>query len=137
MLFRSDEVAGKLDGLLARGMERRQHLLADRQKRLQIASPEAKVAMAQDRTKVYHARMEKSMQALLERSRLKLGSRVSKLSAMNPLSVLERGYGVVERDGRILSSAKSMAVGDVVTLRVSDGKAQAEIRSIEMKNNEN
>ncbi|MBO5904050.1 MAG: exodeoxyribonuclease VII large subunit, partial [Clostridia bacterium] len=137
LLGRLDEMAGKLDGLLGRGMERRQHLLADRQKRLQIASPEAKVSMAQDRTRVYHARMEKSMKTLLERSRLQLGSRVSKLSAMNPLSVLERGYGVVERDGRILSSVKDMAVGDMVTLRVSDGKAQAEIRSIEMKNNEN
>ncbi len=137
LLGRLDEMAGRLDGLLARGMERRQHLLADRQKRLQIASPEAKVALAQDRTKVYHARMEKSMQALLERSRLKLGERVAKLSAMNPLAVLERGYGVVERDGRVLSSVKDMAVGDHVTLRVSDGEAQAVIRSIKLKNNEN
>ena len=44
------------------------------------------------------------------------------LDAMSPLKVLGRGYAIAQKaDGTVLSSVKSAAPGDPITLRLSDG----------------
>ena len=44
------------------------------------------------------------------------------LDAMSPLKVLGRGYAIAQKaDGKVLSSVKSAAPGDPITLRLSDG----------------
>ena len=52
------------------------------------------------------------------------------LQAMNPLAVLERGYGAVSQDGRFLSSVETLKCGDRITVRLSDGCADAEVLSV-------
>ena len=58
----------------------------------------------------------------LERSQIEgLGRR---LSALNPLAVLGRGYAVVthKREDRIVSSKSSVKAGDDLSVRVTDGE---------------
>ena len=61
----------------------------------------------------------------------RLGASVGKLNALNPLSVLSRGFSAVYgADGAIIKSTDQMTVGDTVTFRVADGDALAEIREV-------
>ncbi len=48
-------------------------------------------------------------------------SLTARLSALNPLSVLSRGYAIAEKDGQPLRSAKVVTVGDKITLQFQDG----------------
>lgn len=52
---------------------------------------------------------------------------VEGLNALNPLSVLARGYAVVESEGGCIRRMNDVDVGDVVTVRISDGKFKAKI----------
>lgn len=52
-----------------------------------------------------------------------------KLEALNPLSVIARGYSVTQRNGKTLSAISNVNIGDVITVRLSDGSISAEVKS--------
>ena len=55
---------------------------------------------------------------------------ISMVSKLSPLEVLKRGFAVVEKSQKRVTSVKEVAVGDDVVLRLDDGKAVAEIKNI-------
>ena len=51
-----------------------------------------------------------------------------RLLAYSPQRTLERGFALIEDEkGSVLSSAREVETGDIVTIRFADGTAQAEI----------
>lgn len=63
-----------------------------------------------------------------ERELHRLGSA---LALLNPASVLDRGYAIVTTpDGRIVSDARRLAVGNDVALRFARGRAEARITAV-------
>lgn len=59
--------------------------------------------------------------------RSELDRRWTKVDALNPAGVLERGYACVRMEGRVLSSAKELAPGMRIDIRLRDGSARAEV----------
>ena len=96
-----------------------------------LSSPERLFAAVEDRLHAMTAELENRQNGLLERKHTELAIVLSKLEALNPLSVLARGFGVVEKDGRVVRSAKELVVGDSISLRLSDGNALATVNKIE------
>ena len=59
---------------------------------------------------------------LLERKKSALAGKTAKLDAMNPLSVLSRGYGAAfASDGTVITSAAQVEKGSDISLMLSDG----------------
>lgn len=53
----------------------------------------------------------------------------AKLSALDPMKVLTRGYAVVENENKkILSSVESVSKGDNITIKFSDGEILAQVK---------
>ena len=68
---------------------------------------------------------------IVKRSAYGLEGQLAKLEALSPMRVLSRGYAIVEdANGRAVSSAGALAVGDETCLRFSDGQANAEINEV-------
>ena len=79
-------------------------------------------------------RMTLAQENRLALSESRLGSVVGKMDALNPLSVLSRGYTFVSGpDGGILKSARSIKKNDEITLRFTDGEAKATVNSVHRK----
>lgn len=56
---------------------------------------------------------------------------VTKLDALSPLKILQRGYSVTQdAAGNPVASAKSVRVGDSVSVRLSDGVLSCDVREI-------
>lgn len=51
----------------------------------------------------------------------------SGMSNLNPFSVLERGYSLVEKDGSLISKKDDLEIGDKLDLRLSDGNITCEV----------
>lgn len=54
----------------------------------------------------------------------------AKLEALNPVSVLQRGYAIAELDGRIINSVKEIKVDDTFKLTLNDGELKAKVTEI-------
>lgn len=74
---------------------------------------------------------------LLERKKSALAGKTSKLDAMNPLSVLSRGYGAAfASDGTVIRSAAQVEKGSDISLMLSDGTVRATVCDIVMNEKE-
>ncbi len=71
----------------------------------------------------------------LDASRMKFLASAVKLDALNPLSILTRGYfAVFDGDGGVLKSVDDVKIGENVVMQASDGKITAKVESV-TKNN--
>lgn len=68
------------------------------------------------------------MNTLIERKKSSLVSHAAKLDALNPLSVVARGYSAVfDNEGKLIKSISQTKKGDMVSFMVTDGKISAEV----------
>lgn len=75
--------------------------------------------------------------SLLERKKSALAGKTAKLDAMNPLSVLSRGYGAAfASDGTVIRSAAQVEKGSDISLMLSDGTVRATVCDIVMNEKE-
>lgn len=54
---------------------------------------------------------------------------ISKMEALSPVKVLERGYSLVYRDGAVITKSADLHDGDYIEIRMSDGVVRAKILS--------
>ncbi len=66
----------------------------------------------------------------VSKARIKMAGACGRLEALNPLSVLSRGFCIAERDGGVLHTASELSVGDKISVRFADGAALATVTEI-------
>ena len=87
---------------------------------------EARVALDRSMERLQAAAMNK-----IYENRGRLQSATDRIGALNPLSVLTRGYAVIsDAKGNTVTHAEALQAGQNVTLHMQDGSAIAEIKSV-------
>lgn len=94
-------------------------------KRLNLARLEEKLSSAEE--------------SILSEKRHTLSAETGRLNALNPLSVIQRGYSAVYKkdDGTLVKSAEQVKCGDMLTFKTTDGEIDAEAKHIRMISKEN
>lgn len=59
---------------------------------------------------------------------------LKRLELLNPVQILYRGFSIVEKDGRTVSRAKELSVGDHLNITFADGKISAVVKAKEKQN---
>ncbi len=62
--------------------------------------------------------------------RLRLNEVRAVIEGKSPLNILSRGYCVVEKDGKVVRSVRTLTPGDDLVLRLSDGKSGVLVREV-------
>jgi len=76
-------------------------------------------------------RLSAAETAALNRAKMSLGVITGKLEALNPLSVISRGYSAVyTEDKTLVKSVKQLTEGMTVSFKTSDGSADAVIKKV-------
>lgn len=76
-------------------------------------------------------RLENSFSRQLEKKKHLFALRTAGLEALNPMSVISRGYSAVFlEDGTLVKSVKQIRVGDSFAFKTSDGEVDATVREI-------
>ena len=115
---------------------KRQHLqsLAERRS---LKSPMYYVDSKQELLLSYEKQINSAFEAVFKEKASRLSVVSSKLTALNPMAVLSRGYAAVfDDDGKVINSVSSLRKGEKITFNVADGKAKAEITDIIPKGEE-
>ncbi len=55
---------------------------------------------------------------------------LNKITLLNPLNILEKGYGVISKDKKIIKSVKQVKIADEVVIKLYEGKLKAQIKEI-------
>jgi exodeoxyribonuclease VII large subunit len=102
----------RLEGLLnSRVMREPQSMLAERRQRLDFLL----------------AGLQRTAKAELQGKQHKLGLILNRLAAINPAAVLGRGYGIVTKQDKLVSSIQSVEIDDELQLTFTDGRVQAKV----------
>ena len=72
-------------------------------------------------------RLEKTIKDLQNSKTNRYKELIAKLDTLSPLKTLIRGYSLTEKDGQIVKSVKQINKGDLISIRFTDGKKEAEI----------
>ncbi len=63
----------------------------------------------------------------LNKSRMLLSEKVTKIDALSPMKTMARGYSITEKDGKIIKKANDLNVGDNISIKYIDGTAIANV----------
>ena len=97
---------------------------------LLIASPSRAIALEEAKRGSLHQSLNREMEQQLSNALKLLEKNEALLHAYSPEGILERGYALVLKDGRPLTSADDLSVSDEVLLQMKGGNAKALIDSI-------
>ncbi|MCB9135662.1 MAG: exodeoxyribonuclease VII large subunit [Anaerolineales bacterium] len=100
--------------------------LSDAQNRLLRQAPRARILNDRQRLDDLTRRAETALNHRQQLHRTRLDGLTQKLTALNPLAILERGYAVVtQADGQVVRRVSQVSPGDPLTLRLADGTLPA------------
>lgn len=126
MRFRSarqelDQLSGRADSSVSHYIARRRALLAKGMTRLEACHPRAQLATRRGELDKLEARLSAAARARVDSGRRRFADLASRLGAMSPLRVLERGYAIASSDERVLVDGREVDAGDKVSVRLSRG----------------
>lgn len=114
------------------------HRLSDQGRRLALLaghpalkSPGYLVDQLEQRLDAGREALRKSYSAVIGEQEAKLKEQTAALNALNPFSVLARGYSVAYRQHHVANSVADFAEGDSISLRMRDGTLECRVVSIQ------
>jgi len=127
-----DRLLDQLEKASKRSLHQKQDLYKHLVLRLQHQHPEEQLKSATERSLTYEKRLIKEFRLLLSSKRQAFSATVSKLEALSPLKIMERGYSLVYDDkDHLLKSTKTVQKGDSVKVMLQDGHIDCEVLGIE------
>jgi len=124
----------RVDELDYRLRERWRAVLAARRRALEGASARLsqmdvrlQFAAARRRLEAGDAALTQSMRLRLSRAGGRLGPLEAHLKQLSPLTILDRGYAIVEHDGKIVKAPEDSPVGSEIMVRLAKGGIDAQV----------
>ena len=81
-------------------------------------------------------RLTKTMQHDFRMHTDRFSSSIRMLQALNPLSVMDRGYSIVYQKGDVMKSAKALQPGNDIQIQLQDGTVDATVQSVSLDHKE-
>lgn len=95
-----------------------------------LLSPEEFINIRKNELDMLSADMTKAFKAILSENQREFATLSAKLDTLSPLSVLSRGYSIVQNKNKVIKSTKELNIGENITIKLSDGKAECEVKAI-------
>lgn len=128
---RMDELDVRLGKAIRQRVERSGTRANHLAQRLTLQSPARRLADSQNSLKILDERLTSSISQRLDRQNSQLEHLAQTLNVVSPLATLGRGYAIVQDEhGGIIRDADRLKAGDSVTARVSKGRIEAKVTSI-------
>lgn len=130
LLLRLDDISQRLSCALRRTVERRRERLDTIANSGIFSSPTGIFEVQRDNLNDLNFRVQDACNAKIKELRNSLLFLCGKADAMSPLAVLKRGYAVCENsDGKVVS-ARSINIGEKVSIVLSDGSFDASVTAV-------
>ena len=95
--------------------------------RLTAQSPENRLKLTAERLNAFDKRRDTAFLRYMDRLERQLDEKAARLDSLSPLKVLSRGYSLVYKGEKLLSSSETLKKGDKIKIGFGSGGAEAEI----------
>jgi exodeoxyribonuclease VII large subunit len=113
------------------GLARARQRLAALDRQLAMRHPQARIARDRDALRQLEARAADAAHRRLDRAAGELGALATRLDALSPLRVLDRGYALTTCGERVVRAARDVAIGDAIELRLGVGRLGCRVETID------
>ena len=134
MQVRLDELISRADGFMLQNVKNKRERLLNITTKLELSSPMGRLTVEKKDLAQKSIALEQGIQKSVQKQRERLAVASAKLTAINPLAVLSRGYSYSQKDGAVISSVSQINSGDMINIRFADGNASAKIISVNENN---
>jgi exodeoxyribonuclease VII large subunit len=127
--LRLDDVSGRVVRGTLRHIAKRVDQLGGVRKRLLTGSPQSVVARLKVLLEYNHKTIISKMQFMLGTKKATLLAPVGRLSALNPMAILERGYSITRilPNYALVKDARQIGVGEKVEVTLWRGTLQCQV----------
>ena len=130
LMMRIDGYYDRLDRALSVTLNKKREKLDLLASSGALRSVSAFMAPLNEKVSALSKNAELAFMKLLDAKKHRFAASLGKLEALNPISVLARGYTITEKSGEIVKSALALKEGDELSIRFSDGKASVSVKEI-------
>lgn len=127
MLSAINGIRDRISAYAKRCISENENTLAYRGEVIKALSPQTRLNNLSARLESIHGSIRDKAHSALGRAEQRLCANAEMISALNPMSILVRGYSVTYHEGRIVTGSEELNKGDEVRLRFANGSARAEI----------
>ncbi len=109
-------------------LDEKRWALQQEEHQLQRVSPESRLASHRQRVDELIRSGERAVAHRVQLQRAQLQGMTQQLNALNPTSVLGRGFAVVMKDGKLVKSGEQVQAGEQVAVQLARGGFDAEVK---------
>jgi exodeoxyribonuclease VII large subunit len=103
--------------------------LTQTEKQLALFSPAGQLQKASERIELLHKGLLKETNRQVRQHQTSFSNKISRLSSLNPLAIMERGYSLTYKKGKneLVKSVKQVKTGEALTIKLKDGQIDCHI----------
>jgi len=124
---KADDLEDRLRDDWRSGMAVRKRAFDAASARLSSLDVRLRFAAIRRRMEVYESAVTQAVRLRLSHARGELATIEAHLKQLSPLGILERGYAIVERDGKIVKAPEDAPAGAEIRVRLSRGSLAARV----------
>ncbi|GCL70582.1 exodeoxyribonuclease VII large subunit [Paenibacillus naphthalenovorans] len=105
------------------------------ERRLASFNPKEQIVYTRKRLDSSTRQLRQAMQGVLKGKQQELMAGIRQLDALSPLKIMQRGYSLVydEKEKHLIKSIDQVQIGDILKLRLKDGRIDCHVWSMEEK----
>ena len=124
---RIDELDYRMRDAVRAALERRKRACETIGSRLLRLDVRLRIAGGRHRLEACESKLHQRMRLQLSHARGALGPLAAHLAQLSPLKILDRGYAIVEREGKLVKAPADAPVGSDVRMRLARGELRAKV----------
>ena len=133
LILRIEDYYERISGALLRRVEYARERLARTIDSRALTDPDMIFEKKRVELSDYYSTVKSVIEESLKEHRTYITLCAEKTNAMNPLTVLSRGYSIAEQDGKALTSVCEVNEGSEISLMLTDGKIKGIVTEIQKK----
>lgn len=125
-----DELQKQLSRNLEQTVTRNNHKLDILQNKLRITPIYSKTFQFRQDFDRLNMLQTQLVNRIISQKRQALTSKLAQLDALSPTQIMLRGYSIIEKDDKIITSKNVLKIDDDITINLKDGKINANVKEI-------
>lgn len=128
LILRNDDLLDRLQMAFSRILSERQYEV--RLLRERLGTPQRQIEAKQQRLQFLQQNLHRSMNHQMERQQAAWSRLTGILDSLSPLRVVERGFAIVRKEGRILKEVSQAKAGDQIQITLDHGVLEARVEKV-------